>query len=303
MLKVIGLILQLILVVAVDCFPQASESFAIYAYPSRFEGKAEAYFIENGFITEKIDIMTQGSIVYANDPTSFDAARIKRFLDKRFPGPDCEGMLVLDWEAGPYLDLRNYPTTDDRFQKAEAKLIALLEEIRQQRPNLQLSYYGIPYRAWNKWQEENYNPAGKYDNLMAKVDFIAPSMYMVHADEDVGHERNLQYLKSNLDAALYYGSKFNIPVTPFVWHRIHGGDKKYGGEIIQKEVLANYIRYIAGYELNGYKAAGVYWWDNKSNRLKKLDGIDKHLNGKVYDAATYDTMLVEYAKEIMRAIY
>ncbi|GAA4440104.1 hypothetical protein GCM10023188_36980 [Pontibacter saemangeumensis] len=246
--------------------------------------------------------MTQGSIVYPKDPTNFDPTRVKRFLDIRFPDRESEGMLVLDWEAGPYQDLRNFAASDSNFRIAEEKMIALLEEVRKHRPNLRLSFYGIPYRTWNKWQIENYNPTGKYDRLLSNVDFIAPSMYMVHADEDVGHERNLQYLKNNLDAALVYGKKFNIPVTPFIWHRIHSGDKKYGREIIQKEVLANYVKYISTYALDGYGAAGIYWWDNAKNRLRNLQGIDNHLNGKVYDAATYDSMLVEYAKELKQAI-
>ncbi|MCJ8164435.1 hypothetical protein MKJ04_06225 [Pontibacter sp. E15-1] len=246
--------------------------------------------------------MTQGSIVYAKDPTNFDSARIKRFLDKRFPDVAGEGMLVLDWEAGPYLDLRNHAATDSDFQLAEQKMIALLREIRRQRPNLKLSFYGIPYRAWNTWQHENYNPTGKYDNLLAKLDFITPSMYMVHADEEVGHERNLKYLRQNLETALYYGKKFNIPVTPFVWHRIHSGNGQYGGEIIQKEVFASYIKYISAYTWDGHKAAGVYWWDNVSNRLKKLEGIDRHLKGEVHDAASYDAMLVGYAREVKQAL-
>jgi len=302
--KIVTLIIQLFLcqLIAFTCFGQANKPFTIYAYPSRFDAKAEAYFAANGFITEDIDIMTQGSIVYANDPTNFDLARIKRFLDKKFPDVGGEGMLVLDWEAGPYKALRDLPATDSGFKAAEEKLIALLEEVRKLRPNLKLSYYGIPYRTWSKWQIENYNPAGKFDNLLSKVDFIAPSIYMVHADETVGHERNLQYLKNNLDAALVYGKKFNIPVTPFIWHRIHTGDKMYGGEIIQKEVLASYIEFISSYALDGYMAAGAYWWDNASNRLSNLNGIDNHLNGTVHDADTYDLMLVEYAKEIKQAL-
>ena len=285
------------------CLGQADKTFSIYAYPSRFDIKAEEYFSENGFVTEGIDIMTQGSIVYKKDPANFDPGRVRRFLEKRFPDEGSEGYLVLDWEAGPFQDLRNFPATDTAFQVASEKLLQLLEEVRKQRPNLKLSYYGIPYRAWNKWQTENYNPNGKYDVLLSKVDFIAPSLYIVHPDEAVGHNRNLQYLKSNLDAALVYGKKFNKPVTPFVWHRVHAGDKKYGREIIQKEVLASYIKFISTYTLDGYKAAGVYWWDHASNRLVNLGGIDNHLEGKVYNAVTYDSMLVEYAKEIKRTIY
>jgi hypothetical protein len=283
-------------------YGQVAADFDIYCYPSRFDINAKDYFENNGFITSNIDIMTQGGIVFRNDHTNFDPARVKRFLDKKIPDIASEGMLVLDWETGPYLDLRKYPADDPRFQEAEGKLIALLHEVRSQRPQLMLSYYGIPYRAWNEWQKANYNPAGKFDRLLSEVDFISPSLYILYADEEVEHTSNLTYLKDNLDVALAYGKKFQKPVIPFVWHRVHASNDDYSNDIIQKDIFANYIKYIATYELDSHKASGVYWWDNNTGRLNNLKGINGHLNGSVYDAKTYDAMIVDYAKTVKQVL-
>lgn len=281
---------------------QESSSFQVYCYPSRFDTKSEEYFRNNGFVTDNIQIMTQGSIVYADDKSNFDPARVKRFLSKNFPDRDNTSMVLLDWEAGPYDDLKNFPATDSRFKAAENKLIALLNEVRQHRPNLKLAFYGIPFRAWYDWQKQKYNPSGKYDRLLSEVDWIAPSLYILFADEEVGHARNLQYLRDNLDPALVYGKKYNKPVIPYVWHRIHAASDDYPHDIIQKEVFAKYIRYVSAYSLNGYKASGVYWWDNQGGRLDDLSGIDNHLKGTVYDAATYDAMIVDYAAAVKKEL-
>ncbi|WP_162053457.1 T9SS type A sorting domain-containing protein [Pontibacter pamirensis] len=298
-------LLALFLTVFVFCniaYSQVAGSFEIYILPYRFDTQSMTYFKNNGFDTNTTRIMTEGSIVYSGDKTNYDPAKVKNFLLKSYPDANSSGMLTLDWESGPYYDLRNYPSTDSRFKAAEAKLIGLVNEVRKHRPNLKLSYYSIPYRFYYDSQNTNWNPSGKYDNLLSKLDFIAPSLYILFADEETSHTKNLEYIRKNLDVALTYGKRLNKPVIPYVWHKVHAQSKLYGSEIIQKEVYAKYLKYIYNYSYNSYKAKGLYLWDGIERRLDDLSGVNNHLSGTVYDAATYDAWVVSMAKTVKSAL-
>jgi hypothetical protein len=195
-----------------------------------------------------------------------------------------------------FKNLRDYPVTDSRFKFSEAQWITVIQEVRKARPRLKIGLYAIPFRVWGSWQKINFNPAGKYDNLLSLVDFIAPSVYIQFADEVVGHARNIQYIKDNLDIALTFGKRLNKPVYPFIWHRIHPFADMYPYELIQTDVLANYVKFISTYSLNNYKSSGIYFWEAAGQRTSpsKTGGIDGWLNGTVYNADTYDMLIIKY---------
>ena len=280
-----------------------SGTFDIYGYSGRFGPKSQAYFKENNF--KYAALLTHAAIFGSGDNTRFNPNKIRYYLDKNFPGSGTSGMVVIDWETRIFKDLRNKPTSDSSYKYAESQFIDLINLIHSYRPNIKVGIYGITFKVWNTWQKENYNPAGKYDSLLSKVDFLAPSMYIVYPDEQVGHERNIRFLKENLDASLVYGKKFNIPVIPFVWHRVHN-NKESNRAIIQKEVFAKYIKYISNYSLNNYSASGVIWWDesNERSRFSDLEGINNHLVGELEGtgAGAYDNLMLDYAKAIKQAV-
>lgn len=302
MKKHLSLLLALVLL-SIQAFSQTSGSFDIYGYGSRFGPKTEAYFDANNF--KYAALLTHAAIFGTGDDRKFNSDKIRYYLDKNFPGSNASGMVVIDWETSIFKDLRNYPTYDSRFKNAESQFIGLVNLIHSYRPNVKVGIYGITFTVWNTWQKENYNPAGKYDNLLSKTDFLAPSVYIVYPDEQVGHERNLRFLKDNLDASLAYGKKYGIPVLPFVWHRVHYNEI-YDEEILQKEVFASYIKYIADYSSNNYKAKGVIWWDEASerSRIDDLSGINNHLVGKLEGtgAVAYDNLMLDFAKAVKQAL-
>lgn len=260
------------------------------------------YFEGNGFKTQNVRIMTQGNIVYTDNHNKYDLSKVRNFIERFYPNTSSSETLVLDWESGPFKALRDYPASDSRFKAAETTVLGLMTEIRKMRPNLKLSYYTLPFRTWNDWQAANYNAPGKLDNIMSKMDFIAPSLYLLFADEEVGRERNMRYMKENLDMAMKYGQKYNKPVYPFLWHRVHFNSPLYGRQIMQKSVFTAYVKYMQSYSYNGTKLKGMYWWDGVAGRLENLSGIKNWLNGSVYNESTYDGMIVDMAKSMKSAL-
>jgi hypothetical protein len=297
MKKNLFLLLALVLTFLNSSFAQVAPGFKIFTLPSRFDVQSEAYFKNNGFTATGLEVQTHGSI-YSSDKYNYNPVIVKRYLDKYFPGTYNTGMVLLDWEVGPFHLVRDYPASDSRFKRGESEMIALINEVRRLRPKMKVGYYSIPFRGVNDWQMDNYNTPGKLDKIISNMDFIVPSVYIQYTDEERGHQWNVDYIKRNLKPALVLGKKHGKPVYPAFWHRVHYNNKAYGHEILQKEVLAKYVKLIKDFSYNGYKSAGAFWWDDVSGRLKDLGGIKGHLKGSVYNAATYDAMIVNYGKYI-----
>lgn len=270
---------------------EKSASFNIYVINGRFGPETVEYFRNHNF--KFATLQTQGAIVQRNDKSALDLSRVERFVKKRFPDADTTGMLVLDMESGPFKDLRDYNATDSRFKAAEQQWLTLVREVKRLRPELKVGLYGIPFRSYYDWQKMKYNQPGKMNKLLSEVDFIAPSLYIMYSDEQVGHDRNIRYLKDNLDVALTYGKELGKPVIPFVWHRVHYSDDEKGQVLIKKEIFADYVNYIATYSHDNNKVDGVLWWDysNSSSKIKKMEGIDSF--------SFYDSLTVDYAREVV----
>ena len=270
---------------------EKSASFNIYVINGRFGPETVEYFRNHNF--KFATLQTQGAIVRRNDKSAIDLSRVERFLNKRFPNADTTGMLVLDLESEPFKDLRDYDATDSRFKAAEKQWLTLVEKVKRLRPELKVGVYGIPFRSYYDWQKKKYNQPGKMNNLLSEVDFIAPSLYIMYSDEKVGHNRNIRYLKENLDVALTYGKELGKPVIPFIWHRVHYSDDVKGQVLIDKEVFADYVNYIASYSRDNYKVNGVLWWDysNSSSKIKNMKGVDSF--------SFYDSITVDYARKIV----
>ncbi|WP_161888012.1 T9SS type A sorting domain-containing protein [Pontibacter russatus] len=247
--------------------------------------------------------MPENVIVYPDDKSRVNLESVRDFMIKNYPSTTSTGHLFMNWETGPYVTMRTYPATDSRFKAAENEIIKLIDEVKRVRPNVKIGMYQMPFRFWYSNQNELYNGEGKFDNIFPRVDYIAPSYYILMPEEEVGEARVLQYLKENLEVALAYGKKFNKPVIPFVWHKVHPNvSEEYGGEIMQKEAFAKYINFIATYSFNNYKSAGVWWYDGLSDQLNDVSGINGCLKGTVYDKATYDAMITDYGKHVKQVL-
>ncbi len=296
--KISFLSLLLLLFFSGSVSAQVAGKFDIITLKWRWGSKTNDYLKSNGFTTNA-RIMGHPVIYGSGSSSRANLTSVREWLAAEFPTSTSTGYLIISWETGPYPVMQKYSATSSEFKAAESEVLRLLNEVKRFRPNVKVSMYMMPYRFWLQNQNTSYNGTGKFDNIFAKVDFIAPSYYILQADEEVGHDRNLQYIRENLQVALTYGKRFNKPVIPFMWHKIHPNlSDRYAGEIIQKEVFAKYIDYIANYSYNNYKAAGVWWYDGLSGQLKDLSGIKNCLAGTVYDKATYDAMIVDYAQRI-----
>lgn len=213
-------------------------------------------------------------------------------------------MLVLDWEAGPFKWIRDYPETHRRFKYAEGQWIALINEVRKMRPNLKLGIYGMPFRAFNDWQKNNYNKPGALDNIISKIDIITPSLYIGYSDEERGRDFNEKYLKDMLDNAMIYAKRHNKPVMPFVWHRLITGNKVYPRGILQVNAYSDYIKFIKEYSNDGFKVNGVFMWDDGFNtpRLKNIEGVANWLKGIIKDEDSYDALCVTLMKGVVNKL-
>lgn len=279
--------------------------FEVYGLPGRQGPKLKNYFKKNNI--QIAELLTIGGIIDMGNPEEDDKispSNIRGYLKKNFPDENSTGRVVLNWETRAFKDLRDYPKSDRRYKDAEGEWKAMIKIIRQERPHLKIGIYGIPFRVWGSWQRMNYNPQGKFDDLLSLVDFLSPGVYIQFPDEEVGHERNLKYIQDNLDIALAYGKSLGKPVYPFVWHRVHFANRTYGHELIQKEVLAKYVKHISTYSFNNYKSKGVFMWEEgeMSTRLRDLNGLRGHLKGKVKDWETYDQQMVSYAAAILKEL-
>ena len=287
------------LFLSTQVYGQVAGSFGIYNIPSRFGAVPMEYFKNNGFETN-IKVMVETTIT--SNGTEANLSSVRAWLTKYYPGATNTGWLILDWETGPYDALRDYPKGSPQFVKAENEMLKLINDIKDFRPNVKVSIYQMPFRASSPVYNDLFNETGKFDNIFARLDFICPSIYIINPDEEVGHTSNIDYIKFNLDVSLPLGKKFNKPVIPFFWHKIHPLTAKYGNKIMQKEVFAKYIKYISSYSLHNTKAAGMVWWDGVSDKLADLGGINDCLKGTVTDEASYDAMIVDYAKYVKQEL-
>ena len=293
-----------LLLLSVQSFGQvAGSSFEVYVMNYRFGPKSLDYFDSKNI--EVTNFFAENAIVQDGNANKVDPVKVRQTLQKLFRNADSGGKLVLDWEKkGVFKALRDYPVTDSRYKYAEAEWRKLIGIIRELRPNVEIGIYGMPFNSWYKSGIARYNPDRKYDKLLSLVDFLAPSVYIQFADEEVGHERNLQFIRDNMDIALDYGKRLHKPVYPFFWQRIHDYNKNYGYELMQIDVFAKYIKFLSTYSHNGYKANGVYWWEalSKKRNLSKADGLGGWAKGMVTDYDSYDALMVKYATAVVEEL-
>ncbi|WP_347158202.1 T9SS type A sorting domain-containing protein [Pontibacter chitinilyticus] len=297
-------ILFALLLLSIQSFAQVSgSSFEMYVMNYRFGPRSLDYFQSKNI--EVTNFLAENAIAQDWNNEKVDAAKVRRTLRDLFPSTNSGGKIVVDWERkGVFKALRDYPATDSRYKNAEAEWRKLIGIIRDTRPNVKIGIYGIPFKAWKKSTVGYYNPKGKYDKLLSLVDFLAPTLYIQFADEEVGHARNIEYMQNILDSALDYGKRLHKPVYPFLWGRIHDTNPIYGYELIQINVFAQYVKFISTHTYNGYKAKGFYWWEaiDKGKNLSKVRGLRNWARGMVNNYDSYDALMVKYAAAVVKTL-
>ena len=231
-------------------------SFNIYIFPGYYSAKVRDYLLQNNF--SEAHLLTYKAIdPDKNQQVNEDA--IRKATAEFYPDKDATGLFIIDWEAQPFIDLRESDADDTRFKAAEAKFMQVVNVLKEFRPQLKVAIYGIPFRATTGGQQKK--SSNKLDNLLSRCDVITPSLYIINTDEEVGPQRNMDYLKQNMDLAMDFGTRLNKPVAPFVWYKVHPGNKKFGMNIIPKDKMQRYLGFLDDYNYRGSRLNGIIWWE------------------------------------------
>ncbi len=162
-----------------------SNDFNIYVRKNMYS--IENYFNENS-VFKYYNVLGENYI----DPEKkggINDESICKGLKLLYPGEDASGYLVIDIENKVMKDFKNYSLNSSQYMEAVAKLKELLSLVRKLRPNLKISFYGLPFRVYfasqNAWNESN-----KLDQVLSLCDFITPSLYILYPDAEKGVEAN-----------------------------------------------------------------------------------------------------------------
>lgn len=243
------------------CQSGENENFKIYFLQSRYKESTVDYFRKNSHFDKYVYLGE-----YMIDPRKtgiYNERTIREVLRKLFPNSSSSGLLSLNIEGKIYKDLMNNAKYTQNFKKAEAEFIRIIKIIKDERPNVSVGIYGLPFRFYYASQKK-FNADRKLDNLLSHLDYISPSLYSVYPDKEKGGMANEQYVIRNLEYSLEIGERLNKPVIPYVWHFVHPSNKRFGGNLVERSELRKYLKIIANHSLNGKHANGVIWWESSS---------------------------------------
>lgn len=233
--------------------------FKIYFFENRYSSQ-DKVFINNNNIFGYYDLFSQGYLESTTRKGHIDLNKVQASLNKYYPIKSKSGNLVLDFEGLIFSNLQNYAPGSDKFDEAEKEFIQMLNLVKQERPNLKIGIYGIPFRFYYDYQRK-YNRGNKFDNILKKTDFIAPSLYLLYSENENKEDQNVKFLKDNLDVALEIGKRINKPVIPFFWYMVNPVNRKYGYEMISAQNLKLYLNTVKNYSYKNFKVNGILWWD------------------------------------------
>ncbi|MNY23887.1 hypothetical protein D3C86_1575710 [compost metagenome] len=92
----------------------------------------------------------------------------------------------------------------------------------------------------------------------------------MYPDRQIKKSRNEKYLKENLESALEYGIRLNMPVVPFMWSLVHPSNKLYGGQLVSKNEVVQNINFIKNFKYKNRSVSGIVWWDPDYKSFSKM---------------------------------
>lgn len=203
-------------------------------------------FYEQFFVTdEKVDFKKLGNL-----------------LDKNFPSKSSSGFLVLDWE-GKGLDVLSKQTDKKKFKKYKEEYIKALDFVKEERPNVKVGYYAIPFRQYWALDDAYISKNENLIDILIKQDFIAPSLYTFYIDKQ-SEKRNQEYIKKNVEFAIKVGKQLNKPIYPFIWHRVHPSNKNSGNKLVPIDIFRKSINDIISVNYEGRTVNGLFWWHSEN---------------------------------------
>lgn len=204
-----------------------------------------------------------------NRKNVIDKNQVEEGLNKMFPNKQDFGFLCVDLENKLYSDLRKSSNSAD-FRNALNEFCSLIDFIKSERPNVKVGIYGIPF-SFNYIFQKISNDFNKIEPLLAKVDFISPSLYMAYSEQQFSSENAKSFIESNLSLFLDYSKRANKPLYLYVWYKIHPSNKKYGLTNMSTNRMNLYLNTINNFRYNGRKVDGLIWWEPAVNEGTPVD--------------------------------
>lgn len=236
-----------------------SNNFKIYLFESRYSLYDKNY-VKSNDVYQYYDLFSQGYLESTKEKGHIDLQKVKRSLELYYPDKNKRGKLVLDFEGAVYQNLRKYNSDHKLFKEAEIEFINMVRFVKNNRPNLSVGIYGIPFKFYFENQKK-FTQGSKFDKILREVDFIAPSLYVLWSENENKNIENEKFLKANLDLALKIAIRLDKPVIPFFWYMVNPINKKYGHEVISPKALKGYYLLVKNHQYNGKSVDGIFWWD------------------------------------------
>jgi len=253
----------------------SAQDSSIYFFKNRYNQNTLQKIEQSRLDFKEIKIL----LGYMIDPKRQEVAdykRVKKSLETLFPNANQEGVLCIDWENKLYQNIRGNNITriksvsNKEYLKGEKEFINLIKFIKKLRPNVKVGIFEMPFRVYSN-SEIIKNTNQKLDPILKHVDIIFPCIYIPFPAKVKSIQSNYDFLKINLDLAFNYGDRLKKPVIPFVWYLYYSPDNTYRKELIPKDELWEYIKYIESYKSSSNKrVSGIVWWDTPTSYSKTL---------------------------------
>lgn len=276
-------------------------TFDIYIFPAFYSKNVSDYLLQTNCAVAHL--LTQNMIDPDKDQQP-DLDVVKKFTAELYPDANATGLFVVDWEGQGFNDLRKYDKDDSRFKAAEEAYIRLVSAIKEYRPGLKVAVYGLPFRSFSDAQRAQ-NADNKLDGLLSKCDALTPSLYIMYTNEEVGEQRNMDYLKQNMDQFLSYGARLKKPVIPFFWYKVHPSNKKYGMSVMPKGYVQKYLSLLSTYSGQAGKLNGIIWWEG-GEKIGKAPAAKKGLDasaagtGVLQNEMARDSIIINYTAPFIK---
>src|SRR5690606_20786721 len=253
----------------------SAQDSSIYFFKNRYNQNTLQKIEQSRLDFKEIKIL----LGYMIDPKRQEVAdykRVKKSLETLFPNANQEGVLCIDWENKLYQNIRGNNITriksvsNKEYLKGEKEFINLIKFIKKLRPNVKVGIFEMPFRVYSN-SEIIKNTNQKLDPILKHVDIIFPCIYIPFPAKVKSIQSNYDFLRINLDLAFNYGDRLKKPVIPFVWYLYYSPDNTYWKELIPKDELWEYIKYIESYKSSSNKrVSGIVWWDTPTSYSKTL---------------------------------
>lgn len=133
MKNIYSLLLFIFLSLSTQVNGQVAGSFQVGSMKWRWGATTVNYLNNNGFTTGA-QIMSHSVIYGSGDENRANLDKVRAWLINEYSTTASTGYLLINWETGPFLTMKNNPKTSSAFQAAEYEIIRLLREVKESGP-------------------------------------------------------------------------------------------------------------------------------------------------------------------------